>query len=606
MKEIVEIEEIVKDGKDDKDRCEINKNIRETLDKLVKMDRNEYKTSLLLSKTLMNIHRQEKINNRGVSGYKGRSLLSKRDLGIHYRHLIKHENYPYIDELYHVLMLRAVRSESGIVNVSVVMPGDTFSCKYNCKFCPNEPGMPRSYLRNEDAVSRANENGFDPVKQIYSRLRTLENNGHFLDKIEIRILGGTFSCYQHSVAYDFVRKLYYAANTYYDDFPRDVMSMEEEQQINTYAKIHVVGMGVETRPDEINENELIRFRSYGITRVELGVQHTDNDILKTVQRGHTVEDSKRATKLLKDYGFKIEIHIMADLPGSTPEKDKKCYLTVFNDPDLTPDYMKDYPCLDVAFTEIREWKEDGRWLPYSEYDNGSFLMDVLVYRQLITPKWVRVNRIQRDFRPEHSLGFSSETIKTNLAMIVKEEAEKQGVYCQCIRCCEIRDESFDEKDIVYTTYRPSSQEYFIAAEIKKEPRNLLLGFIRLRLPDRVQKKIRCLDKDTALIRELHIYGKVKPLLYNKNENQNKKGAQHLGIGRTLLSLAETICQEHHYTKVAVISGIGVRDYYQKNGYKLNDTYMVKLLNTNLTNKLLFLLFYLFCTFCILYNVQKIY
>lgn len=592
MAYIKDIEDI-KDIKDIKDLFSSNHFIRKTLDDLLKMPIESYKTSLELTKTLTRIHRQEKIENRGKKDYKGRPLIPKRELGSLYRHLIKKEGYPYIEELYNVLIIRSVRSESGIINVSVVMPGDTFSCKYNCKFCPNEPGMPRSYLHNEDAVSRANENGFDPVRQVWSRFRTLEENGHILDKIEFRVLGGTFSCYKHSVADAFIRDLYYAANTYFEDEPRrSCGTIEEEHEFNLSSKIHVVGLGVETRPDEITENELLRFRKYGVTRVELGIQHTNDLILKIVNRGHTIDDSKRATRMLKDYGFKIEIHVMADLPGATPFIDKECYSTIFSDPDLTPDYMKDYPCLDVAYTEIRKWKEDGRWMPYAEHDGGKFLHDVLIYRQSITPKWVRVNRIQRDFRPEHELGFTSETLATNLAMTVKNAAEKQGVFCQCIRCCEIRDETFNEMQIKYNIYRPSDKEYFIAAEVERVPRNLMLGFVRLRLP--VQKTaVKCLTSTTALIRELHVYGKVNPVGVDKS---SQKGAQHLGIGKTLLKMAEKIAMDRGYTSVAVISGIGVREYYRKLGYTLRDTYMVKEIAKEITYKIMievsFFLFFL--------------
>ena len=165
------------------------------------------------------------------------------------------------------------------------------------------------------------------------------------------------------------------------------------------ARVHVVGLGVETRPDSITISEIKRFRKYGVTRVEIGVQHTDDNLLRRVNRGHLVKHSKDAVKLLKEYGFKVEIHIMADLPGATPEGDKECYREVLQGEDLIPDYLKDYPCLDVDFTKIKEWKETGKWKPYAERTpDARDLKDVLIYRQQITPKWVRVNRVQRDFQ----------------------------------------------------------------------------------------------------------------------------------------------------------------------------------------------------------------
>jgi ELP3 family radical SAM enzyme/protein acetyltransferase len=525
---------------------------------------------------------------------KYKKMMSKRELCDAYKEL-----NPGIPALHNALMVRAVRSASGILNVSVVMPPDRFSCKYNCKFCPNETkangatvDMPRSYLSNEDAVKRAATVDFDAVRQVYIRLRALEANGHPLDKIEFRVLGGTFSCYSHDVANAFIRDLYYAANTYDtkgEGIERERQSIEEEQERNVGARIHVVGLGVETRPDEISMAEIARFRKYGVTRVELGVQHTNDDLLRRLNRGHGVKASKRAIRRLKDAGFKTEIHIMTDLPGTTPELDKACYEAVLrDDPDLIPDYMKDYPCLDVAFTEIKKWKADGSWKPYAEVDGGRALKDVLIYRQAITPPWVRVNRIQRDFHEATEsndyLGFTSDTLMSNLAQIVKSEAEARGVFCKCIRCSEIRGESFNPVDIQYKTYTfvaSGATEKFIAAVIPGERRHLMLGFIRLRLSDNTGS----LDADTegsasvlpelagrtAMIRELHVYGQVRPA----GEAAETGSAQHLGIGRTLLKLAEAAARTAGFTQMAIISGIGVRDYYRKNGYELRGSYMMK-------------------------------
>jgi ELP3 family radical SAM enzyme/protein acetyltransferase len=505
---------------------------------------------------------------------------SKRELGLVYRQLIKLDpvSFPYNDILWTILINKSVRSESGIINVSVSLPPDRFSCKYNCHFCPNEPGMPRSYLSNEDVFKRALEVEFDTVRQVHSRLDVLEKNGHPIDKLEFRVLGGTFSCYDKELADEFIRDLYYAANTYFEDSenPRRRGTIEEEQAINVTAKAHVVGLGVETRPDEIDEAEIVRFRRYGVTRVEIGVQHTDDALLKKVGRGHGVKHSRRAVKLLKDYGFKVEIHIMADLPGATPEGDMECYKEVLQGQDLIPDYMKDYPCLDVDFTKIKEWKAAGLWKPYAELNDAADLKRVLVYRQSITPPWVRVNRVQRDFREarDGQLGYTSESIKTNLAQIVKDEAEKQGVFCQCIRCCEVSSEKYDKRDIQYrvTGFTASgAQEYFISAIIPKERRHLLLGFLRLRLGAALNESIIPeLKGKTAMVRELHTYGRVKQVGIDSGN-----GTQHNGIGKTLLQIAEEISMKAGYEQLAIISGIGVRDYYRRRGYELVGTYMMK-------------------------------
>lgn len=518
-------------------------------------------------------------STRHILAKKYKYLISKRELGMVYRLMIKKNpvQYPYNDTLWSLLITKSVRSESGIVNVSISLPPDKFSCKYNCHFCPNEPGMPRSYLSNEDVFKRALEVEFDTVRQVYNRLDVLEKNGHPIDKLEFRVLGGTFSCYEKDLADAFVRDLYYAANTYYEDDKRPRGTIEEEQTINVTAKVHVVGLGVETRPDEIDEDEIIRFRRYGVTRVEIGVQHTDDTLLRRVNRGHGVKHSRRAVKLLKDYGFKVEIHIMADLPGATPEGDMKCYEEVLQGEDLIPDYMKDYPCLDVDFTKIKEWKADGKWAPYAETTpDAADLKRVLVYRQKITPPWVRVNRIQRDFQEarEDSLGYTSTSIKTNLSQLVHDEAEKQGIYCQCIRCCEVSNEKYNKDDIQYITRSftaSGAQEFFISAEIPSHPRPLLIGFIRLRIGNALETSvIPELKGKTAMIRELHVYGRVKHVGF-----KDASGAQHFGVGKTLLAMAETICVNQKVEQIAIISGIGVRDYYRKRGYELRGNYMMK-------------------------------
>lgn len=529
-----------------------------------------------------------------ISAKKYKYQSTKREIGMIYRQMLKKDpiNYPYIENLWNVLINKSVRSESGIVNVSVSLPPDRFSCKYNCYFCPNEPGMPRSYLSNEDVFKRALDVDFDTVRQVYNRFDVLEKNGHPIDKIEFRVLGGTFSCYDKDLADTFVRDLYYAANTYYEDVenPRDRGTIEEEQAINVTAKTHVVGLGIETRPDEINEDEIIRFRRYGITRVEIGVQHTDDALLRRVNRGHGVKQSKKAIKLLKDYGFKVEIHIMTDLPGATPEGDMKCYEEVLKGEDLIPDYMKDYPCLDVDFTKIKEWKAAGTWKPYSEATpDAADLKRVLIYRQRITPPWVRVNRIQRDFKEAKNgaLGYTSESIKTNLSQIVHDEAEKQGLFCQCIRCCEVSNEKYDKDYIQYIVHpftASGEQEFFINAIIPREPRPLLLGFIRLRISNALNNSIIPeLKGKTAMVRELHCYGRVKQVGLN-----DASGTQHLGIGKTLLQIAETISSKHGCDQMAIISGIGVRDYYRKRGYELRGSYMMK----NLEKPTLSLLWFL--------------
>ena len=540
----------------------------------------EIKTTNGYSKTMLKLARKHK------------ATISKRNLGMTYRRLKATGLVEGTAALDRVLITRAVRSESGILNISVSLPPDKFSCKYNCHFCPNEPGMPRSYLSNEDVFRRAAHVGFDTVRQVWNRLEVLEDNGHPIDKIEYRVLGGTFSCYDHAITDEFVRDLYYAANTYFDralpvEQSRPRGTIDSEQQINTSARVHCVGIGIETRPDEITHDELLRLRRYGVTRVETGIQHTDDAVLRKVNRGHLTKHSVAAVKLLKDYGFKVEMHIMADLPGATPESDKACYERVLRGEDLIPDYLKDYPCLDVNFTKIRQWREQGIWQPYAELDGGKALQDVLVYRQKITPPWVRVNRVQRDFHhvaDQEGLGYVSETHSSNLSQKVHRLAEEQGIFCQCIRCCEVRDEDFRAEDVVFRYFEflaSGEMEAFICAVVPRKNRPLMLGFARVRAPSaelRNTSVFKSLAGDTAMIRELHVYGRVKEVGSGAGEASGQ--AQHLGLGRKLMARAEEWSRRHGAEKIAVIAGIGVRDYYRRLGYQLSDTYMVKILPVN--------------------------
>ncbi len=518
---------------------------------------------------------------------------SKRQLGMAYRALMKvaPAEFPYNESLSRLLIVKSVRSDSGILNISVSMPPDRFSCKYNCHFCPNEPGMPRSYLSNEDVFRRASAVDFDTAQQVWGRLDVLAENGHPIDKLEFRVLGGTFSCYDHRVADEFVRDLYFAANTYYageEGRQRPRGTIEQEQATNVTARVHVVGLGIETRPDEVIKTdehgiatEIPRFRRYGVTRVELGVQHTDDALLRRVNRGHLLKHSKAAIKLLKDYGFKIEMHIMTDLPGATPEGDRECYRQVLQaDPDLLPDYLKDYPCLDVSYTKIKEWKAEGKWTPYSEATpDARDLKEVLIYRQSITPPMVRVNRIQRDFLPAIEkngfLGYTSDAHRSNLAQLVKDEAEERGIYCQCIRCCEVRSEKFAAAEVqlcVQAFSASGATEYFITAKVPRPNRPLLLGFCRLRLGSLEDAILPELRGSTAMIRELHVYGRVSEV-----GTSGKPSAQHLGLGKRLLAIAEMTAARHGYAQMAIISGIGVRDYYRQRGYELRGSYMMKAL-----------------------------
>ena len=466
-----------------------------------------------------------------------------------------------------VKMRKPVRSWSGVLVVTVVMRPDKFSCPYDCYYCPDErkengaeTDQPRSYLSTEPAVARANRNEFDAARQFWSRIDTLRTNGHTINKIEIIVLGGTFTTYPRDYQKEFIRDLFFAAND--GERTRERESLAHEQWLNEAAKNRIIGISLETRPDHINNYNLKLFRLYGCTRVQLGIQHTDDDILQGVNRGHNVKTGVDAIKLLKDWGFKVDLHVMPDLPGCTPDMDKEMLTKVITGKEYSPDYLKIYPCLDITFTKIRGWKQDGKWKPYAESDFES-LVDVIMHAKRISKRYVRFNRIQRDFPTEKTgtYGYSSDTIMPNLRQIVQQRCKKVGLDCQCIRCREVKGRriigSVKYSGEVYEA--SGGTEYFISASSNDE--KTLYGFVRLRLCD-----------TGAFVRELHVYGTIADL------TQKKGSVQHNGIGKTLMLYAEATASWNYYSKLKVISGVGVREYYAKLGYGLEQTaglYMTK-------------------------------
>jgi ELP3 family radical SAM enzyme/protein acetyltransferase len=488
------------------------------------------------------------------------------------------------------------RSWSGVLVVTLVMRPDKFSCPNNCHYCPNEPGQPRSYLSSEPAVSRANENDFDPIRQFNSRLSMLHKNGHLLNKIEIIVLGGTFSSYPRDYQEEFCRDIFYAANTFNQNI-RDKFDILKEQKINETAIVRIIGISLETRPDSITPLELMRFRKLGCTRVQIGVQHTDDDILKTLNRGHTVKTSIKAIKLLRNYGFKVDVHIMPDLPGSDPDKDKIMMYKILETSDFKPDYLKIYPCLDVEYTEIRNWKNQGLWKPYSEEGKGEKLLEVCMYAKQYSKYYIRFNRIQRDFPEERPgvIGYSSDNIRANFRQLLQNECKKKGISCKCIRCCEVKHRKFDINHKYFVDKYLASQgiEYFICCA--SPDRKILYGFVRLRL---------CKDnfQNCAFIRELHVYGTINDI----HDKAIKNSTQHKGIGKTLMKIAELYSYINGYKQILVISGVGVREYYKRIGYTFqeNGYYMQKVITFH--HMIILVINLLFVWFKRILNVFKVY
>jgi elongator complex protein 3 len=446
-----------------------------------------------------------------------------------------------------------------------------FACPGRCTYCPTEVNMPKSYLSKEPAAARALLNDFDPYLQITNRLRALEMNGHPIDKIEMIVIGGTWSFYHPNYQEEFLIGCYRACNDYNtgndsrnEDYKDRLEYLLELQDRNEHAVSRIIGLSIETRPDYITDFEIKRLRALGVTKVEIGVQHLDDEVLKLTKRDMKVERVKRATELLRNAGFKMVYHMMPNLPGSTPERDISMFDELFSGEDFQPDMLKIYPCMVLEHSELYDiWKEGG----FTAYTDEQ-LIEVMREEKKRVPMYVRILRVYRDIPASYIKAGS--TI-SNLRQVMDDDMKENHWQCQCIRCREIREGTYDpeEFELRNKTFRTKSgTEMFLSFEHKSERK--LASFTRLRLPDELgaHAPLPVLES-AALIRELHTYGR-----HTKVGGEGKQ-SQHVGFGRKLLAEAERIAKEHGYKKLAVISGIGVREYYRKLGYTLEGTYMVK-------------------------------
>jgi len=498
--------------------------------------------------------------------------------------------YNSLDEEYKIydlkkkIIKKIQKSQSGIISITVFTSGSpwkfnkdgekeiiNFSCAHKCSFCPTELGsavnnyqiLPKSYLSMEPGILRSIQNNFLAINQMNSRLSTLEKMGHTIDKLEVLVLGGTWSSYPKEYQYEYITHLYYAANTYYDK-RETILSLEEEIELNEKAKVHIIGLTLETRSDSININEIKNFRRYNCTRIQIGIQHTDNAVLKMNNRGESIEKVKKAIKMLKNNNFKIDGHLMLNLYGSTVEKDRIMLNEILTDPDLQVDQLKIYPCAIVPFTKIKELYEAGIYKPYDD----CHLYDLIKEFKMKITKQFRINRIIRDIPGDYIIdGYSQQF--ASIRQKLHEDMKINNWSCKCIRCREVKGNKIDDENtkLEIMEYEASGgMEYYISFENGK----YLIGFIRLRLNKNKELPILPVLEDAALIRELHVYS----ALSNVGENDDHS-LQHKGYGRRLIEKAEEIAISNGFHKMAIISGTGVRNYYRKFGYKLKETYMIK-------------------------------
>ena len=493
------------------------------------------------------------------------------------------------------LVSTKTRSSSGVVVITVVTSPypefngkkQSFSCKWNCYYCPNEPGQPRSYLHDEPAVIRANVNNFDPVLQFVDRANALRQKGHIIDKIELIVLGGTWESYPNEYRVNFIRDLFFAANTFMS-LQRSKKTLEEEQIINETAASKIIGLTLETRPDTITIDCIRNLRRLGCTRVQLGVQHTDDTILKKINRQCTTEDTVRALRLLKDACYKVDIHLMPNLPGSSVEKDLAMFKDVLTNPDLQADQWKIYPCEIVPWTVIEKMFKNGSYIPYGNDE----LIELIIKVKSHVPKHIRLNRVVRDIPSQYIFNDNIPNLRNDLEKIM----QKRGLQCLCIRCrepghkrCDIDLQKFE---LQFYKYQSSGGvDFFLSFEYN----NVCAAFLRLRL---TRTHVFESMKNMAFVRELHVYGEVTRV------SDRKHHIQHAGLGTRLLKQAEYIAFLNGYTQIAVISGVGTREYYRKKGYKTMDEnfYLIKNLYSYYVMCALFVFSFVFATL-FLYKLQ---
>ncbi|MCX6747111.1 MAG: tRNA uridine(34) 5-carboxymethylaminomethyl modification radical SAM/GNAT enzyme Elp3 [Candidatus Pacearchaeota archaeon] len=442
---------------------------------------------------------------------------------------------------------KPTKSISGITPVAVMLPPR--ACKHgNCIYCPSL-NVPQSYTPKSPVVMRALQVDYSAYEQVKGRIKAFEIMNHPTDKIELIIMGGTFLQYPKSFQFSFIKDCFDALNK------KKSKNLEKAQKINEKARHRCVALCIETRPDVCVEY-INRMRELGCTRVELGVQMPDDKIYKLVKRGHSVNDVIKATRELKNAGFKVGYHIMPGLPGSNLKNDKKLFKKLFSEEEFRPDQLKIYPCQVIKGAELEEEYWKNKYKPYTKEE----LEELLTYMLKEVPRYCRVMRIMREIPPEYLVAG---TTRIDLRKDVEKELRKEKDKIKEIRFREIgfaiRDEEEINKNIKLkiTKYNASvGKEYFF--EVINED-DILFALLRLRIAN-----------NKAVVRELHVYGKSLNL-----GEKNKNAQQHKGIGKWLMHEAEKISKKEKINKIFVISGVGVREYYKNLGYKLENTYMTK-------------------------------
>jgi len=501
-------------------------------------------------------------------GYPSKSMLVRA-----YNQMVAAGEIPADPALLARIRMKPMRTLSGVTTVTVLTK--PYPCPGKCIFCPTDVRMPKSYLPDEPGAMRGLQNQFDPYDQVRSRINALETVGHPTEKIELLVLGGTWSAYRRDYQEWFIRRLFDAMNEVDSD------TLEEAQRRNETGPHRNVGLVIETRPDEITADELAWLRRLGVTKVQVGAQSLDDDILLQNKRGHTVAELLQAVALLRAASFKVVLHWMPNLLGATPESDRADFARLW-DGGFAPDEIKIYPTQLLENTELYSVWQQGRYRPYTTDELVQLIADV----KPSIPRYCRVNRVIRDI-PSNNVVEGNR--RTSLRQDVLAELARRGQRCECIRCREVRDQEIDPASLRLDdlVYRPAcSEEHFLSFVT---PEDTIAGYLRLSLPlglslskpdeacagpdmrewTKLRERLPDLE-GAALIREVHVYGQSLAV----GEEQSG-AAQHIGLGKALLREAEQVARARGYKKLAVIAAVGTRKYYEDRGFQPGELYHVK-------------------------------
>jgi len=470
-----------------------------------------------------------------------------------------------MEEIVSILRKKSMRTISGVAIVAVMTSPE--KCPHGlCIPCPGGPrtNTPQSYTGYEPAALRASLNNYDPYLQTTNRINQLKTIGHPVEKIDFIIMGGTFTARNPYYQEWFVKRCFDGLNK------RDSKNLYEAKKINETAHSRCIGLTVETRPDWFRLQHADRSLDLGATRVELGIQTIFDDILYKMGRGHTVKDSIIATRIAKESGFKVCYHLMPGLPGSDDKKDIESFKTIFEDSLFKPDMIKIYPTLTIKGTKLYDMWKKGDYEPL----NTKKAIKLIVKLKTILPEWVRIQRIQRDVPSQY---IDAGVDKSNLRQLVNEEMKKQNIKCRCIRCREVGHKSLidnikindDNINLECNYYNASSGEEIFISLVEKN-HDALIGYLRLRDITN-SHRIELSKYPCMIIRELKIVGRELPI-----GDKTNKAFQHKGYGKELITEAERICFEEFDKKyLFVLSGVGVKNYYRKIGFKNYGVYLYK-------------------------------